>query len=96
MINELKLIIKRKYFDMILSGKKTEEYREIKKYYINKFVNKTYDKIILQAGYSKTADRLIANIESIKIQKKEFGLFSFEVFVIKLNNPVKLTTEKQL
>lgn len=33
----LTLPIKRKYFDMILSGEKTEEYREIKKYYITRF-----------------------------------------------------------
>lgn len=32
-MNTLKLTIKKEYFDMILSGKKTEEYREIKKHW---------------------------------------------------------------
>lgn len=35
----LTLPIKRKWFDMILSGEKTEEYREIKPYYISRFEN---------------------------------------------------------
>ncbi len=33
------LPIKRKWFDMILSGKKKEEYREIKPYYETRFTN---------------------------------------------------------
>lgn len=33
----LTLPIKKKWFDMILSGEKTEEYREIKPYYISRF-----------------------------------------------------------
>lgn len=36
----LTLPIKKRWFDMILSGEKTEEYREIKPYYISRF--KTY------------------------------------------------------
>ncbi|MBQ9227581.1 MAG: ASCH domain-containing protein [Eubacterium sp.] len=35
----LVLHIKKKWFDMILSKKKTEEYREIKPYYITRFKN---------------------------------------------------------
>lgn len=33
----LTLAIKKKWFDMILSGEKKEEYREIKPYYISRF-----------------------------------------------------------
>lgn len=33
------LPIKKKWFDMILSGEKKEEYREIKPYYISRFKN---------------------------------------------------------
>lgn len=32
------LSIKKKWFDMILSGKKKEEYREIKPYYKSRFL----------------------------------------------------------
>lgn len=35
----LTLPIKKKWFDMILSGKKKEEYREIKPYYETRFTN---------------------------------------------------------
>jgi len=35
----LTLTIKKKWFDMILSGEKTEEYREIKPYYDVRFMN---------------------------------------------------------
>lgn len=35
----LTLPIKKKWFDMILSGEKKEEYREIKPYYISRFAN---------------------------------------------------------
>lgn len=35
----LTLPIKKKWFDMILSGEKKEEYREIKPYYISRFRN---------------------------------------------------------
>ena len=36
-ITELVLPIKRKWFDMILAGEKTEEYREIKPYWTKRF-----------------------------------------------------------
>ena len=35
----LTLPIKKKWFDMIVSGEKKEEYREIKSYYDNRFMN---------------------------------------------------------
>lgn len=41
----LTLPIKKKWFDMILSGEKKEEYREIKSYY-----DKRFSKIILPSG----------------------------------------------
>jgi len=37
--NLLILTIKKKWFDMILSGEKQEEYRELKPYYISRFKN---------------------------------------------------------
>lgn len=39
----LHLTLKRKWFDMIASGEKKEEYREIKPYYVNKlFIQETW------------------------------------------------------
>lgn len=55
----LTLPIKKKWFDMITSGEKKEEYREIKPYYDNRLY--IYTKIdvptdiILRNGYSKSS-----------------------------------------
>jgi hypothetical protein len=38
MKNVLHLTLKKKWFDMVLSGEKTEEYREIKPYWIDRFL----------------------------------------------------------
>ena len=52
----LHLNLKRKWFDMILSGEKKEEYREFKKYWIDRL---TIDKSYLQIGSSKDPNYLI-------------------------------------
>ena len=39
----LVLPIKRKWFDMIRSGEKKEEYREIKSYWTSRFIGKEFD-----------------------------------------------------
>lgn len=41
----LTLTIEKKWFDMILSGEKTEEYRELKRYYDSRFRNAAMLKI---------------------------------------------------
>ncbi len=74
------LTIKKKWFDKILSGEKTIEYRDVKKYYIDKFKEPLkYKKILLQAGYSKNSPRLIADIDKIQIENIciETNLFEF-------------------
>lgn len=47
------LPIKKKWFEMILSGEKKEEYREIKQYYIARFQNKTVSEWCNFAGAIK-------------------------------------------
>ena len=56
----LTLPIKKKWFDMILSGIKTEEYREIKEYYGTRFAklgvgSGDIHKIRFRNGYSKNS-----------------------------------------
>jgi hypothetical protein len=55
--------MKRKWFEMIACGEKKEEYREIKEYWIKRFVEgfkgteivwRKYHKVIAKNGYSKT------------------------------------------
>lgn len=62
------LTIKKKWFDMIVSGEKKEEYREIKQYYKTRFNNlwagsliggKAKRHIRLRNGYSKTSPSIL-------------------------------------
>jgi len=51
----LHLTLKRKWFDMIFSGEKREEYREIKPYWNTRLLNRHYDAVKFRNGYSKDA-----------------------------------------
>lgn len=83
----LVLPIKKKWFDMILSGEKKEEYREIKPYYKSRFKN-IFDmspysfipignccrQIMFRNGYSKHSPAFIAECSlDIKQGKVEWG-----------------------
>ncbi len=63
----LTLPIKKKWFDMIKSGEKKEEYREIKPYYESRFMNllridlgkfKETEYVLFRNGYSKNSPTL--------------------------------------
>ena len=79
----LTLPIKKKWFDMILSGEKKEEYREIKPYYDSRFdfkddgEFKTYSsqrKIILRNGYSKNSQSILCDVVITKgYGRKDWG-----------------------
>jgi len=56
----LHLTLKKKWFDLIASGEKKEEYRDIKDYWINRFFDKNesiieFDEIHFKNGYSKNS-----------------------------------------
>lgn len=85
----LTLPIKKKWFDMILSGEKKEEYRKIKPYWTKRFYNNLYDitildcdrtlfhalgTIILKNGYQKNAPQIECFVELIRgYGKEEWG-----------------------
>lgn len=65
------LPIKKKWFDMILSGEKKEEYREIKPYYETRFKNlwkgsligySARRKVCFSNGYGKGVPEIIATV----------------------------------
>lgn len=66
----LTLPIKKKWYDMILSGDKKEEYREIKPYYTSRFKNlmkrgsawTPVRTVRFRNGYSKNSPTLVASI----------------------------------
>lgn len=83
----LTLTLKRKWFIMILSGEKKEEYREIKPYWIKRLEEKSYDSIIFINGYSPNSPRF--EIECLGISRsskssKWGAVEGEEYFVLKL------------
>lgn len=69
----LTLPIKKKWFDMILSGEKKEEYREIKPYYKSrlddKYIYGEKFEVIFRNGYSKNSPSIKCLVEF----QKDFG-----------------------
>lgn len=77
----LNLTLKKKWFDMILSGEKSEEYREIKDYWKTRLTNQKkgwarpesqwtfneFDSIIFKNGYAKDAPTFEIECLGIKI-----------------------------
>ena len=75
MNNTLHLTIKKQWFDMILSGEKTEEYRDIKPYYNLRFIGKEYDTVVFRNGYARDAPSLTIELKTIRFGtgKPEWG-----------------------
>jgi hypothetical protein len=94
MENILHLPLKSEWYNLIESGIKTEEYREIKPYWIKRLCItdsdfKHYDKVKFSYGYTKkTMTFLIEKISKGK-GKKEWGAMDDEVFIITLGNRVE-------
>lgn len=94
----LHLTLKKKWFDMILSGEKKEEYREMKDYWYRRLTNLfdidkfkdyaaiKYDTITFKNGYSKDAPEIV--IEYVSLSEgagaKEWGAPTEHVFILKL------------
>lgn len=91
----LHLVLKRKWFDMIASGEKKEEYREHKMYWKKRLVKdgywhsqvcKDFDIVRFRNGYAKDAPIMDVECLGISVEdegKKEWG-FEYRCFVIKL------------
>jgi hypothetical protein len=61
----LYLTLKKKWFDMIASGEKREEYREMKPYWHKRLLGKGYDVIHFRNGYDKTAPVMVVELVEI-------------------------------
>ena len=96
----LHLILKRKWYDMIASGEKKEEYREITPYYIERLnswllINKGsrplyhYDNICFHRGYTKTTMTFSINGILIGPGKPGWGAEpGKKYFIIKLGEQI--------
>lgn len=90
----LHLTLKKRWFDLILSGEKKEEYREIKEYWAKRLSHdqelnnlKSFDFIEFTNGYSKMARKMVVEFKGMEMGKgkAEWGATKDEFyFVIKL------------
>lgn len=102
------LPIKKKWFDMIASREKTEEYREIKPYYRKRFetiglldvyglpvVNKVW--VILRNGYSTKSPQIKAEVTlDIKEGRPEWGAEpGVEYYVLKILRIYRVPNENR-
>jgi hypothetical protein len=60
----LKLVLKAKWFKMIASGEKREDYREIKPYYDSRLKNKP-EYVGFQLGYRKNCSKMTFRIQGV-------------------------------
>ena len=89
----LKLTLNSRWFDLVEKGIKTEEYREIKDYWLRRIkkpgleVFKHFDFVEFRNGYSKTSPRITMECKGIKVGsgKVEWGAVeNTQYFIIKL------------
>ena len=69
----LHLNLYRKYFDQILKGKKTTEYREVTPYWSKRLEGKHYDVIQFRNGYAKIAPVMIVEFKGMAIDNDVQG-----------------------
>lgn len=91
-MNALHLVLKKKWFDLIKSGQKTEEYREIKPYWEKRLKDKNFDCICFKNGYSAEAPKFYIELKDINIDvgKEEWGAEKGKkYFVLKLGKIIQ-------
>lgn len=90
----LHLNLKKEYYDQIVAGIKTTEYRELKNYWTKRLVNKNYDLICFKNGYSKNAPKFHIQYKGYTIEKRNFEITqkSTLVYAIKLGDIINHNT----
>lgn len=101
----LNLTLKKKWFDMIASGEKKEEYREVKDYWRTRlsdkhnlidggvaYLFKSFDAVCFTNGYSKNSPKITVKWEGIKkdVGVQKWGAEAQTVYyVIKLGQRIQ-------
>lgn len=88
----LHLTLKKKWFDMIASGEKKEEYREIKPYWIKRLKfdlwdSKPFDLIVFKNGYGANVPKMTVELKRICVGRavpEWSDNWQGDVFIIKL------------
>lgn len=90
----LDLSLKWEWYDMIERGEKTEEYREIKDYYLKRLVYRSEDMPPLEVKYMKKSDMLLfaRTYNAVRFHRGQGGkqtmLFEYKGFKIGIGNPL--------
>jgi hypothetical protein len=103
----LTLTLKKKYFIEILTGKKIEEYRQVKGYWVKRLTNqnddgsvsgstfyKKFAGIKFKNGYGKNAPEFFAEFNGIEIKEIQHEMFNYDkvgVFAIRIGAIVQVT-----
>ena len=88
--NTLFLPLKKEWYDMIESGVKLEEYREIKDFWFKRLTNKDFKYVQFSYGYTKRTMTFICDGIEIGTGKPEWGAEPGKnYFVIKLGRRLK-------
>ena len=89
----LHLVVKRKWFDQIVSGRKKIEYREYTPYWCKrllmlspagKLIYKYFDEVSFRAGYGKSVPGAIFSLRKITIKETvhpDTGKFTFNFLI---------------
>ena len=88
----LHLTLKKQWFDMIASGRKLEEYREIKPYWETRLkTGYHYDAVSFRNGYSKNAPKILIECEGIFIGRGvlAWGAPDKPAYIIKLGEIIQ-------
>lgn len=83
----LKLTLKKKWFDMIASGRKREEYRTPGKWILSRLAGKDYDVVEFKNGYGANVPTVLVEYRGWKMSSglKEWGAMpSVQYATIKL------------
>tara|TARA_R100000773_G_C4193593_1_gene98572 strand:+ start:592 stop:849 length:258 start_codon:yes stop_codon:yes gene_type:complete len=79
----LHLNLYRKYFDAILDGSKTIEFRDITPYWSKRLEGKHYDVIKFRNGYAKVAPEMTVEYRGINIDNGRYAIQLGKVLDIK-------------
>ena len=70
----LHLNLYRKYFDAILKGEKTIEYRDITSYWSKRLEGRHYDVIQFRNGYAKIAPTMVVEYKGMTIDDNRYAI----------------------
>ena len=83
----LHLNLYRKYFDQILKGEKTTEYREVTPYWSKRLEGRYYDVIKFRNGYAKDAPTMLVEYEGYDVG---FNALCEEKYMINLGKIIEV------